>query len=310
MSLTVCRECGTAVPAHAHACPTCGAVMAPAPAPAAAYRPAPRRPQEPERPWWRTAGGWMTAAGWMVIVAACLLFARSAVRASAAADRRKAEEAEVAREQQHLRAVLTWVRDTSASAPVPESAGRPVPASDPAKRMWVISRMLVDRSVWEREIMKRHGADGTMRMQAWLTRRYQANARAYPAVGKYLEGRVAAITEIEKTFAAWMEARVAALARESGMSAGEVREILPPDFGSRASADAAEAAAMLEVHRHLVRVDPRVRDAGDDLPRWEREEDWRRMEELGDRLNEAIAASDQARGRNLAMERALLGATE
>lgn len=307
MPLTSCRECGTAVPAHSHACPKCGARMAPAPH--AAYRPAPPRPPEPERPWWKTASGWLTAAGWAVIVAGGVLFALFVVRANAAADRRAAEEAEVAREEEHRREVDAWLRDTSASAPVPESAGRPVPTSAGAKRMWVINRMLVDRSVWEREVMKRHGVEDDKPPPVdWGLSRYTAyvaNARAHPEVGTYLEGRAAAIAEIEKTSAAWVEERTAALARESGMPASEIRDIFPRDFAGAALDEARKVNAMLEIHRHLVRVDPRVQHGGGNRLRWEREDDADRFEELLAKQNDAVAASNQARVRRLARERAI-----
>lgn len=307
MSLTSCRECGTAVSNHSHACPKCGARMAPVSH--AAYRPAPPRPapprppEEPERP------RWLTAAGWAAAVAGCVLFALFLFRASAAADRRAAEEAEIAREEEHRRKVDAWIQDTSANAPVPESAGRPVPTSDRAKQMWVISRMLVDRSLWEREVVERHGARDDRSPAAWGTPRYVAyvaNARAYPEVGTYLEGRAAAIAELEKTSAAWVEERTAALARESGMPVSEIRDIFPRDFAGVARDEAPEVDAMLEIHRHLVRVDPRVQHGGGNRLLWEREDDARRFEELLAKQNDAVAASNQARVRRLARERAAL----
>lgn len=304
MSLTACRECGTAVPANAHACPKCGASLAPVSY--AAYRPAPRPPAPPERPWWRTASGWGNAAGWMVIAGACVLFGLFAVRASAAGDRREVEEAEMAREEEHMRRVNAWVQDTLATATLSDSAGRPVPTSARARRMWVTSRMRVERRVWEREIMERHGVKRSMSLDEWLTPRYQADAREYPAVGRYVEGRVAAIAEIEKTFPAWMEARTAALARESGMPAAEIRGLFPPDFGATAMDEARLAGVMLEFHRHFVRVDPRVHHAGGKNLRFEREDDVRAGSALVKTLNDAIAASDRTRESRLAREQAAL----
>jgi hypothetical protein len=251
----------------------------------------------------------MTAAGWAVIVAVLAFIAVSFVRGSAEAGRRATETAEVAREQEHMRTVLAWVRDTSASTPAPGSAGRPLPTSDRAKRVWVISRMLEDRAVWERGVMQRHGVRGDRSPASWGTTRYAAyvaNARAYPEVGAYLEGRAAAIEEIEKASAAWVEERTAALARESGIAAGEIRDIFPPDFTGGALDQARLVDAMLEMHRHLVRVDPRVHHAGANRQRWDREDDADRFEELLEKQNDAIAASRQARERRLAMERAAL----
>ncbi|HEX8695514.1 MAG TPA: hypothetical protein VF746_24085 [Longimicrobium sp.] len=275
-----------------------------APVPHAAYRPAaPRPPEKPER------FGWATAAGWAVIVAGGVLFALFVFRANAAAERRAAEEVEVAREKEHRRKVDAWLRDTSASAPVPESAGRPVPTSDQAKRMWVINRMLVDRSVWEREVMERHGVEDDRPPPVdWGLSRYTAyvaNARAHPEVGTYLEGRAAAIAEIEQTSAAWLEERIAALARESGMPASEIRDIFPRDFAGAARDQAREVNAMLEIHRHLVRVDPRVQHGGGVRLLWDREADARRFEELLAKQNDAVAASTQARARRLARDRAI-----
>lgn len=308
MSLTACRECGTAVPAHSHVCTQCGASMAPVSL--GAYRPAPPRPPEPARPWWRTVGGWMNAAGWGVIVGVCVLLAVAFVRGSAAAGRRATEKAEVAREEEYMRRVDAWVQDTSANAAVPDSAARPVPTSPRAKRMWVISRMLVDREVWEREVMQRHGVRGRGSPAEWETARYQASARDYPAVGRYLEGRVAAIVEIEKTSAAWMEERIAALARESGMPGGEIRGMLPRDFAGVTPEERREADVMLEVHRHYVRMDPRVRSGGGDQLLYQREEDMRRTNELVAKLHDAYAAAHQARASRLARDRALSRAIE
>ena len=274
-----------------------------APVPHAAYRPAPPpRPaaEEPKLP------RLLTAVGWVAIAAGCALFAFFFFRGAAASGRRATEKAEVAREVEHMRRVDAWMRDTSANAPVPDSAGRPVPTSDRAKRMWVVSRMLVDRAVWEREVMQRHGAGGYSPPAAWSTPRYWANAGAYPEVRTYLEGRVAAIAEIEKTSAAWVEARTAALARESGMSAREVRDLFPPDFGAAALDEARLAKARLEIHRDLVRMDPQVHHGGGNQLRYDREDDYHRVDALLAKLNDASAYARQARERRVAGEVAAL----
>ena len=278
-----------------------------APVSLAASRPAPPRPPaEPERPWWRTPGGWMNAAGWGVIVAGCVLLAIGFVRSSAAADRRATERAEVAREKEHLRNVNVWIQDTSANAAVPESASRPVPTSDRARRMWVVNRMLVDRSVRERELMERHGVKGYTPPAAWETARYQANARTYPEVGRYLEGRVAAIAEIETTSDAWMEERAAALARESGLPLEEIRGIFPSDFARGTAEETRLADAMLQVHRHLARIDPRVRHAGGDQLLYERVDDARRFEALVVNMNDAAALVKHAQKRRRDRQNAAL----
>lgn len=289
MTLTVCRECGAALPPQAYACPKCGTRVGMAPESPAAYRPAPPRPpEEPKR------RGWATAAGWVVVAAVAGLFGLFLFRLSEEGGLRATERAEVAREQEHLLQVNAWMQDTSTSVPLPESAGRPVPTSERAKRMWVMGRMLVDRPVWERKVMERHGVKGPRLPAAWGTPRYAANARAFPEVERYVEGRVAAIAEIEKTSAAWLGEYTAALARESGMPAAEIRDVFPRDFRGAAVDYARHAEAMRQVHRHLVRVDPRVSHAGGKMLQWEREEDLRRLEELTDRLREAALHSVRA----------------
>jgi hypothetical protein len=309
MALTVCGECGTVVPAPAHACPKCGAAMAPVPY--AAPRPEPRPPQAPERPWWRTPARWGTAAGWVVVIAGFALFGSFLFRLSTEVDQRSTEETEVAREREHMLKVEAWARDTSFDALVPESAGRPVPTSNRAKRMWVISRMLVDGSVWRLEIMKRHGLAGDHVPAAWGTPRYYANARAFPEVKAYVENRVAAIAEIEKTSAAWMEGRIVALARESGLPADEIRELLPRDLVGLAPDEVTLSEAMLQMHRHLVRIDPRVHGAGGNELRFEREDDVRSLQALETELNEVSASVEQGRARKLALDRnALLRAIQ
>jgi hypothetical protein len=274
-----------------------------APVPHAVYRPAPPRPPEPERPWWRTAGGWGSAAGWAVIAGLCLLIAVAFFRGSGEGGRRRTEKAEMAREEMHMRKVFVWMQD-STWALNPDSVRRPVPTTAGAKRIWVISQMLVDRRAWERQVMARHGVSGDTTPSVIGTARYQANARDYPQVGTYLEGRAAAIAEIEKTSAAWVQERMAALARESGLPAGEVRDLFPGDFGGRAVDDARHVNAMLEIHRHYVRVDPRVRPGGGEMLSWQREEDARRAHELAARANAAAADARQARERRIASEQA------
>lgn len=312
MSLTTCRACGAAVSARSRACPACGASMAPAfaaaPPPAdapLAYAPLPPRPAPPpERPWWRTARGWLGAAGWVVVLAGCFFIARGIHRQYQGADRRAADVAEVTREKEHARKVFVWVQDTLATSLVAGSTGRPVPNNGRAKQLWAISRTLVDRWTWEREIVQRHGATDPNPPAVLETGEYQANARAHPRVGRYLEGRAAALAEMEAGSAAWVRGQMAALARETGMSADDLRGLFPPGFGSTAGDQAPHVNALLELHRHLVRVDPRVRSAGGDMLSWEREDEARRTRELAERVNAAAALSTQARERRILEERA------
>lgn len=307
MSLKSCPECGAVVPAN-RPCPRCAARLAPAAAPMdapahepVAYRPAPSRP--PEAP---KGFRWGTALAWVILVVGGVLVADFFYRLSTEIDQGAMAEEEMAREREHLRTVLAWMRDTTATAQALDSAGRPAPTSDRAKRLWVINRILVDRHVWEREVMTRHGARGDTPPEPWGTARYQASARAHPAVGKYLEGRVAAIAEIGRTSAAWLQERTAALSRESGIPTGEIGGILPPGFGAVAPAQAPLANAMLQMHRHFVSMDPRVRHTGDTELVYEREEDIRRTQALVARHNEAMAAWNQAQVRRVDQEVAAL----
>lgn len=297
MPLTPCPQCGTAVSPHADACPNCGATLAPVPL--AAYPPIPPRPPaEPDR------SRWVTAAGWVVLVALGVLVALFLFRKSREADQRAAEQAEMAREQEHLHAVDAWLQDTSANAPPPASAGRPVPTSNRAKRVWAISRILVDRTLRAREIMQRHGAASRRAPAAWITPRYVASARTYPQVRRYMEGRAAAIAEIRTTAAAWMDERTATLARESGIAAEELRNIFPRDFAGMSEEEERQANTMLEMHRHWERVDPRVSYIGENQLSWQSEADMRRTNELLEKLNRNDAAAAQARARRFARDRA------
>jgi hypothetical protein len=230
-------------------------------------------------------------------VGALVLLVVGFVRGSAQAGQRAVEEKEVVREQEHMRLVNAWVQDTLVDAPPPDSAGRPVPTSDRAKRMWVISRMLVERSLWEREVLQRHGVRGRGTPAAWNTARYQGNASHFPEVGRYLEGRVAAFAEMERDSAAWMDEHVAALARESGLPAQEIRGMLPSGFAGVTPEERREADVMLEVHRHYVRMDPRVRYIGRDQLGYQREEDMRATHELVAKLQAAYTATNHARER-------------
>jgi hypothetical protein len=273
--------------------------MAPAgvaPAAYAAYPPPPPRPPaEPERPWWRTAAGWLAA------VAVFGFFGLLLSRVSSGIDKGATQEAEVKREMEHLHLVSAWLQDTSFTTPPPGS-GRPAPTSDEAKRLWVVGRLLVEGSVWRREVLDRHGVGPVP--AALGTARYTADARAYPQVETYLEGGVAAITELDTASAAWMEGRVAALAKESGMAAQEIREVFPVHYVRPAAGDRRFAEAQLELHRHLVRIDPRVHHAGGDRMRFEREEDVRRLQALETQLNDAMTFAERARAEKLARERA------
>ena len=117
---------------------------------------------------------------------------------------------------------------------------------------------------------------------------------------------MAAIAEIESAYAAWLEERIAALARESEMPAGEIRDILPPDFAGAARDEAAPANATLALHRYLVQVDPRVDHGGGDELLWERGEDLKRMEELVASLNAAVDSSNAVRERRITREAAAI----
>jgi hypothetical protein len=298
MSLTSCRECGAAVPANSKACPGCGAALAPVPY--AVYRPAVPRPPEPERPWWKTL--W-NVAGWAVIVGVLALVAVAFVRGSAAKGMRNVETAEMRREEEHMRKVFVWMQD-STWALNPDSVRRAVPTTAGAKRMWVITQMLVDRRAWERKVMQRHGVDGDTVPAVMTTTRYQGNARDYARVGTYLEARAAAIAEIQKGSAAWVEEHVAALARETGLPAGEVRGLFPADFGGRAVDNARHVDALLAIHRHYVGADPRVRPAGAEMLSWQNEDEARRARELGAQANDAATEARQARERRNASESA------
>jgi hypothetical protein len=285
MALNACRQCGAVMPAHAHACPKCGAVVAPA---AMAYRPPPPRPpQEPDGFPWRTAAGWVLL---LAVLAVCGIFF---YRVSAGIDQHTLAQEEVEREHQHVGTALAWVQDTLPTTPAPESG--PVPTTPVAKQMWVIRRMLVDRAVWEREIRARHGASGFNPPAPWTSVRYQANARSHPAIAKWVEGRVAAASEIRKASAAWIDERTAALARESGVPAAEIAAIFPRDHGGIPEAEAELANAMLEVHRHLVNTDPRVRPGEGNTLLYEREDDLHRFNELAQKLHEAAESTNQAR---------------
>lgn len=266
----------------------------------AAYRPPPRPPAEPERPWWRTGTGWRTAAGWVVLLGVVAFFGSFFYRLSTEVDQRAGQEEEVEREHEQVLRAIAWVQDTAATPPVPESG--PPPTSALAKRIWVIRRMLVDRAVWEREVRKRHGAESFNPPAAWTTARYQANARSYPEIARYVEGRVSAAAEIQKTSAAWMDERTAALARESGLPAAEISEIFPRDLGGVPSADARLAEAMRDVHRHLVSMDPRVEPAGGDELLFQREADLIRFNDLTRKFQAAADSANQAREQRLTRE--------
>ncbi|HYW13414.1 MAG TPA: hypothetical protein VE871_15750 [Longimicrobium sp.] len=270
-------------------------------APPVAYRPAPSRP--PEEP---NGFRWGTALAWVILVVGGVLVTTFFYRMSTEIDQGALAEEEMVREREQLRAVLAWMRDTTATAQVPDSAARPAPTSDRAKRLWVINRILVDRHVWERGVMMRHGARSDTPPAPWGTARYQGSARAYPEVGKYLEGRVAAIAEIDRSSAAWLQERTAALARESGIPAGEISSILPAGFGAVAPAQAPLANAMLQMHRHFASMDPRVRHAGGTELLYEREEDIRRAQELVGKHNEAMEGWNRAQARRVDQEVAAL----
>lgn len=297
MALTSCRQCGTAMTALAHACPKCGAKVAPA---AAAYvPPAPRPPEEPETPAWKTAAGWAAAVAGCVLFV--LIFSRVSAGIDKSADAEKTAKEEMEREEAHLHAVITWAQDTSAAAELPEGAGRPAPTtSEEAKRLWVISRMIVDEREWIRGIRERHGVRTLQPPEAWGTARYQANARSYPQMEKTLEGRLAATAEIERSSPAWVEAHVATLARESGMPAEEIRGLVPRDYARVDEEEARLWNAMLEMHRHYVRMDERVHPAEGDRVLYESEADLRRTQELQRKVMEAARQWDYAESANQA----------
>jgi hypothetical protein len=244
---------------------------------------------KPERP------GWRTAFDWAVLVAVCALVGTFFYRLSVGSDQAATEKAEVAREIEHLIDLGVWGQDTTGKAQPPESAARPVPTTVRAKRIWVMNRMAVDGTLWRRDVMKRHGLTSEKMIAAWETGQYQANARAHPEVGRHLEARLAAITELEKTAAAWTDEHIAALARESALPASEIRDIIPPEPVRPPPGEVRLVEALLEIHRHLVRIDARVEYAGGRELRFQREEDLRRFQQLIAAAGEAAAAVDQGR---------------
>jgi hypothetical protein len=203
------------------------------------------------------------------------------------------------REDEHVRRAAAWVQDTLPSS-VPESG--PVPTSDVAKRIWVIRRMLVDRTVWEREVAERHGIKSFNLPTVWNSPDFQANARAYPEVARYVEGLVAAAEETRTTSPRWIDERTAALARESGVPAAEIAAIFPRDGGGVPEADARAADAMMKAYRHLVNMDPRVQPGGGDRLLYERKDDMFRIHELMQQLNEVRESANEAREQRLASE--------
>jgi hypothetical protein len=232
-----------------------------------------------------------------VLVAAIFAFAGSFLyRLSGAVDQGATEEAEMKREREHTLVVDAWLADT-ANAPPPDSTRWPVPTSTRAKRLWAANRLLMDRALWERAVMKRHGITGYTQPAAWKTAAFQANAREYPAVAAFVDGRAAAFAELGKGSDAWMAERTAALARESGLPAEEIRALLPSDFARLLPEELRLMEAMQQLHRHLVRVDPRVRHAGGNQLRFEREDDARRFQELAVDLDRANALTIQAQER-------------
>jgi hypothetical protein len=231
----------------------------------------------------------------VILVAVCAVVGTLFYTVSSHADERATEKKEVAREMEHLIDLGVWGQDTTGKAQPPASTGRPVPTTARAKRIWVMNRMAVDGTLWRREVMKRHGLESEKMIAVWVTGQYQANARAHPEVAKHLEARLAAIAEIERTAASWTEERMAALARESGLPASEIRDIVPPEPVRPAPGEVQLAEALLALHRHLVRIDPRVEYAGGRQLRFQREEDVRRFQELNTAAQEAAAAV--ARGR-------------
>jgi hypothetical protein len=103
-----------------------------------------------------------------------------------------------------------------------------------------------------------------------------------------------------------MEQRITALARESGLPAQGIRDLLPADFAGAAPGEERMADAMLELHRHLVRIDPRVSGAGGNMMSFERGDDLRRLQALEVRMNEAAAAMNRGREKKLAGDAAAI----
>ena len=88
---------------------------------------------------------------------------------------------------------------------------------------------------------------------------------------------------------------MAALARESGLTASEIRDIVPPEPVRPAPGEVQLAEALLALHRHLVRIDPRVEYAGGNELRFQREVDVRRFQELAAAARKAVAAVERGR---------------
>jgi hypothetical protein len=225
---------------------------------------------------------------------------------STAADQGATEEAEMKREREHTMVVDAWLAAPTPNTPPPDSTRWPVPTSVRAKRLWVANRLLVDRAAWGHAVMKRHGITGYEQPAAWKTAAFQANARSYPDVAAFVNGRAAALAELEKASDGWMAERTAALSRQSGLPAAEIRALLPSDFARHAPEELRLMEAMQDFHRHLVRMDPRVRPAGGNELRFEDEEDARRFQELAINLDRANALTGEAQAKRLRSQAATL----
>lgn len=211
-------------------------------------------------------------------------------------------DAEVDNEVAQLRDAANALLDTSA-ATMPARSGEEPPSGRDAKMVWVLRQIVTETPIYSREVGARHGIDPDKLPEAWGTSRYMADASQHPDVGKYWEAYVAYMNEIRRTYPAWGEARIQALGKQARLS-GRYRDQMVS--GMRQSmtrqdqfaAPSQAAAAALDFHRFLVRVDDRVHyDARSDMAMFDEDADLNEANRLQARVNAAAQAVQEAQRR-------------
>lgn len=211
-------------------------------------------------------------------------------------------DAEVDEEVGLLRDAANALLDSSA-ATMPARSGEQPPSDRNAKMVWIARQIVTETPLYSREVGARHGIDPDRLPEAWGTSRYMADAGKHPEVGKYWEAYVAYMDEIRRSYPGWCEARIHALGRQARLS-GRLRDQMIQ--GMRQSLErqdqfapaATTAAAALDFHRFLVRVDDRVHyDADRDMAMFDEDADLEEANRLQARVNEAAQAVQEAQRR-------------
>ena len=172
---------------------------------------------------------------------------------------------EAAETDTQISALRQWTASPDLST-IPKSD--PPPKAHDARVVWARRKALQDIADHERVLEESHGIDPQTAPAAWLTAPYLADAGKHPEVREYFTRYQGFLRERDSTYLPVLAERTEARLRGAGLPRWEIEEIMlkvrnhieesSPGLRRQTADQLATAAAALELHAYLERVDPRV----------------------------------------------------